>query len=253
MRPKTILIYTMGKVGSQSVWRSLEAAGFDRIASVSELTELHAVIGLTNHNAAKEVIAWHQARPHERELIVLTIVRDLLARMISGFFQNLTNPKARQFLGDRAAVEKTPIAALVEALDRHVARDDARLFSWFDEFGVNLSFDPYAAQFPTEFGFASMSLPQARLGIVRTENLQAREPELRRLFGSSRFGLRRRNVSSEKWYGPLYRECLSLYRPSPETLDLYYGSRTMRHFYSEAEISVFRSRWTMSPRALQNV
>jgi hypothetical protein len=84
--------------------------------------------------------------------------------------------------------------------------------------------------------------------LLRQESLDVAPEALGRFLGMpAPLDIPRENLGSAKEYSDLYASTVRDVRFPPSTLDLAYGSRFARHFYSPAELEELRLRWG-SPR-----
>lgn len=83
-----VLIYQLGKVGSKAVRRTLQAAGA-------------ATFHMHRPELAAEQLRLSREAGHR--IVVITASRDLLARNISAFFENMSNPQRPEIFVAEAA------------------------------------------------------------------------------------------------------------------------------------------------------
>lgn len=260
-----LLIYTMGKVGSLTVARSLAASHPE--LSVYQIHWLDA-----ERLQREEAIARRARRRHgvsirpayiwrgqylRRRLAeargwpVVTLVRDPVARNVSSFFQNL-----RVFYGYRAERELAAKgeARVLEELSRlfeeefvpeaKMAAVDASPLSWFEiELEPALGIDVFAKPFPIAEGFGCYESPRARLLLIRLEDLARCGKRAFQALGIDDFEPVQRNVGDTKGYADLYRRFRETIALPSSYLDRLYGSRLAQHFYTPDEIAAFRARW----------
>lgn len=244
--PKTILIYQMGKVGSATVQRSLSRSRltwlrvpFDELPKGKDV-----VLSVHSHEQARAIIKLPEHREKKRMLIVLSLTRDLFRRNISAFFQNISSPEHPLWhVGSQETVQKMSSEEIAIAFRQREWIDlEKETLPWFDHFAETVGIDIFAAPFPPH-GYRQYPFDNGRLAILRLENMDQSVEWLRRLFGTPTFSIKRENEMSEAWQGEIYRRFLQWFQPSQEELDVYYGSKMMRYFYSPEEIRAFRARW----------
>jgi hypothetical protein len=272
---RPLLVYTMGKVGSSSLARSLQKAA-------PELDVLHLHRLVPEHLARADDLYREAARGHEGtpaartfrphhvwlgqhlsgridrgppggdRWTVITLIRDPVARNVSSFFQNLFLFFGYDWAGQLLSKSPDTVVADLERLFLgSYARErwwalgkDANPLTWFDDelrtvFGVDVLAEP----FPTDIGFKIHEGPRARVLLIRLEDLDRCAPEAIQAFlGLRAFEPQRRNVASGKPYASLYRRFVESIDLPTEYVDRLYGSRVARHFYTERELASFRSR-----------
>jgi hypothetical protein len=182
----------------------------------------------------------HLPMPEEPWLIV-TIVRDPIARAASEFFHS-----AERFGGIDAST-------ILERFERFVRRNGIpRGVNWFDtEFEPTVGVDVYGHPFDRVNGYDVIEVEQARVLILRQESLAVAPLALARFLGlPGPVEVAVENDGSKKEYKDVYERVLREVRFSPETLDEAYCSRMVRHFYRPDEIGEFRRRWQQADGSL---
>jgi hypothetical protein len=249
--PKTILLYQMGKVGSAAVKRGFIRCGFEPIDTAEAIVQKSGDLVLHTHSHADAAATILRSKECNRELVVVSLVRELLGRTISTFFQNVSDRKHPWFLADRETVEALSTDDLIDAFRaRHVSGFRGSIEPWFDHFNEVVGVDAFAKPFPTDRGYCELPASEgvAKVALIRQENLSAAGSWLGEFVGAP-FVLREIHRTADKWQGRQYADFLSTFRPTQDELDLYYNCRIMRHFYSPEEIRAFRARWE-TPRQL---
>ena len=183
-------------------------------------------------------------RPHlvrhlptpEDPWLVVTIVREPVVRSASDFFQS---GRRLGRLGDEATTSRCSSAS-------PSSEGIPRTAEWFDrELAPTLGIDVYDHPFDPAVGYgdhrdALGAAAGAPPGEPRTGASSAgRLPGARRR-GGHRAGERRRRQGVLR---PLCRRPAAAPASTTAALDLAYGSRFARHFYSPAELDELRARW----------
>ncbi|MBI5885218.1 MAG: hypothetical protein HZB85_01380 [Deltaproteobacteria bacterium] len=253
-----IIVYQMGKVGSRSVFETLEKLNlgipvyhchvlhdldkiaeqlkkqfdnpFDSLAVVRQGKDLRKLI---DEAPAKP---WH----------VVSLVRDPIAQTISRFFQSIEEviPNAgRRFKDGALNVED-----LFSAFEKKWILNDPALI-WFDnQFKPVFDIDVYERPFPCAKGYDIFRKGRFSLLLFRLEDLDGCAPQaFEEFFGLADFKLMKANEAANKWYQGLYKEFISKIDLSKDYLDKVYGSKFSRHFYTKLEINAFRAKWTRKP------
>ncbi len=185
--------------------------------------------------------------------VVVSAVRDPVARNVSSFFQNL-----RLFFDfdwhqrSRGEGQARAVGELRELFQSSFLNEewlrmgmDSDPLTWLDtELRPALGIDVFREPFPTGRGYRIYSGTRARLLLFRLEDMdRCAGPAVEEFLGVRGFTLLPRNVASEKGYASLYRRFLDSLVLPDEYLDRMYGSRFSRHFYSEQELATFKNRW----------
>lgn len=244
---KPILIYQMGKIGSSTISRALQALGYSsgHCASPEDNCNYDII-----HTHSHEFVARYlQTRRSDRDQIIITGFRDLLRRNISVFFQNFDNNANRWwFLGTRDEIEHAQTNYLINLFNsRHHAHFHNLVEPWFDNFRAATGVDIYSHPFSTERGWLEIETPGKRF-VYRTEDLQICEQPLASFLRKLALSVGKANVGAEKWYSAQYRMFMAKYKPNQETLGKIYESQIMQHFYSSAERASFITSWKWHPR-----
>lgn len=239
-RKELFLVYTMGKVGSSSLFRHLkEHFPFLPVFQVhflsdaflkDELPGSHFAQNVHKGERVKEFLNQHS----QKRWKLISLVRDPVGRAISNFFEN-----PGQFI-DGHPSDRSPdeIASLIrEKADCNYALE------WFDkEFYAYTGFDVYDEPFDKEKGFSIYEYaPQRELLLFRMEDLDRDHREgLKAFLGEDPGEMKRENVKEDR---SLYQEVKTRFTLPRETLDAIYSSKYMQHFYTPEEIERFKAKW----------
>lgn len=250
--PRFVLVHSMGKVGSYSIYKSLQKT-YRREAPVENIRVLHThqlnrrtinkfvakVEGkVPGHIADSEEFlhAYKHAGFNGRTLMITT-VREPLGRNMSAFFENL---RWHGFPEDLANV---PIEDLLQSfVTNYPHHTPAR---WFmhqikDVFGI----DVFEAAIDSFEGGRLIRANGIDLLLLRVEDSQAVwESALRKLTGFESFELQTLNTGEDKSYNEAYKLFKHQFQPVRTFVDELYDSQFARHFYSHEELEGFRHRW----------
>lgn len=251
-----ILVYTMGKVGTTTLTRSLAAMRLpNRVYHVHFLTPA----GIANEKAdyaARNLLKTKRAehvmrseallrrlnRGSFRSLIV-TGVRDPVGRRVSEVFQ-----KADWYYTDlldahgQVDVERT-VEFLRNEFDRTQPGD---VFSWFHrELHPTFGIDVFDRPFDRARGYTIIEGEQARVLLFCLESLNDQFDQAITEFMGIDEPVRvvNRNRSAQKPYHDRYQEVKAALELSEETVNRIYDSPAVRHFYPEALVDTFKARW----------
>lgn len=270
-----VLVYTMGKVGSTAVARSLKAAGEGyRVYHLHWLVPEHLRLDEALHRAASRrnrhtplrklfspEYVWRgqylskQVQAPQRDgskWNVITLIRDPVARNVSAFFQNVEFFFGYDWRVElRVKDEEQVVAELVDLFRNNYVnkseaiRMDGDPLTWFDDelkavFGV----DVFDHDFPADQGFKMYEAPLANVLLIRLEDLDSCAPQaFEQFLGLKAFETQRANVAANKAYTSLYDRFLHVVDIPGEYLDKLYGAKASTHFYTEEELAKFRARW----------
>lgn len=264
-RKPIVLIHQMGKVGSLSIYRSLQA----RYSHLFDLYHTHflnpsyalesdrqrrdtdwQVYGQRQNNDWLPNDYYDITRVHNRLLVksqhplnIITMVRDPISRNISAYFQNL-----HWVWGMPDAYQQKSLHELAEGFWAQVNHDFP--LEWLDrEIQDVVGLDVYAHKFPHDVGVQHLSDGAHNLLIMhmRTPD-QLKEQSVQQLLGIEHFKITRSHVSEKKPYGSVYKKFLREVEIPEWYVDKMLNSRFARHFFSEDERQKRIEYWLSHPR-----
>jgi hypothetical protein len=247
----TVLIYQMGKVGSSTLYHSLLYAGalpcLDH--QIGAHTDGIRVIHTHSHNRVNQLFRTYP----DEEVIIITMVRDLLRRTISAFFQNVDNvDNLWWYIGDPHFVQKLSTDELIELYRaRQIPHYYGIVEPWFRRFYDSTNVDILQSRFPTEEGKCWISESGRQIGIIRTENLSDSDRWLARRVGIPNLRMIPQNIGNQKWYSSQYNNFIEKFNPNTEETEMYYRSAITRHFYDKSEIDTMIKKWRDKPVNVQ--
>lgn len=256
-----ILVFQMGKVGSRTVFQTMQAAdGRGPVLHVHELVDLkgtgrrHVETGIVPLPAHVRTSQSLVPLLSERRFLVISGVRDPIARLVSGYFQTPMfgyGNAGHGYLGLpdqmakwRASVEPARVIALIQA--QLAAGDDGGFGDWFEKqlkpaFGV----DVMASPFDRSAGFSIIEAERVELLIMQAERLSDLIPTVLADFVGTRLVEVPSNIRSQSATGSsAYREALDQLRIPRTTCELIYSRPIVRHFYDEDTINRWIDRWS---------
>jgi hypothetical protein len=231
-----VIVYQMGKVGSMSIFATLQRSGLpvfhvhrmsapylarilaERRALGWNVPPIHAHqrMGLTVH--AKIIAAGRGAK-------IVTFVRDPIARNLSGYFHSLD-----RIWNIANAHEAISIDDLCRGFLERFTHDEP--LTWFDdEFHPVLGIDVYAHPFPAR-GHTTIHTDQVDVLIMRSELHDDEKHRILSAFlGKSIAPLQPENVTRDQSKGAVYEQFRGAIRLPEEYVSRMRGSRYYRHFY----------------------
>lgn len=252
-----MVVHQIGKVGSTTVVRALRDAGIasyhvhslrpDRLRDYAHQRRSRET-AVHRHDGAwvweGELLSKRLPR-RGRPWNVITLVRDPVARDVSDFFQDLhlTVPAA---VIDAASESDGELAALFDHWNDRWVTPGVALDAptWFEEeFHEVLGIDLLDHPFSVERGWEIYAEPHVRILVMRTEDLTTNGSEALRAFLGIEASLPKANTRADSSSSLLYKRFLANLELPRDYLDRSYGSAYARHFYSDAQLAVFRSRW----------
>lgn len=255
-RPPPILVYQMGKVGSSSVTEALKRAGIPHgvhhvhFLSPEGLSATEAYYQTLGKGMPEHVRVGRELRRAIdagglRRALVVTLVRDPVARDISDFFQNLRLHDDHMLGADGLPEWERVVTHLSGMFARFDEANDYTC-AWFSrEFERALGVDIYAHTFDPVGGYSLVEQGGWRILVMQVEALsRAFEPAMRDLLGG-RYNapFTAANIGTEKEFGQVYDQVRATFRLPRDLCARIYNSRYCRHFYSDEQREGFIRRW----------
>jgi hypothetical protein len=243
-----LLIFQMGKVGSSTISKSLKEHNSDRVMyHAHDLTDniIDLMESSYRQNWSQSLNPAHlwqsqyirkviKKYPNRWNWDIITLVRDPVARNISGFFQTL-------FLAYDQDKRKGD-----ELSDLFLSEFDHETpLVWFDRemkgvFGI----DVFGSSFSSSTGYKIYEGEGCRLLLIRLEDLDSCAPKaIEDFLGIENFKIMKSNVGTQKAYSQQYHEFLKHIKLPAAYIDRMYNSKYAQHFYSEHEIENMIKKW----------
>jgi hypothetical protein len=248
-----VVVHTCGKVGSTALHAAISAVP----GAVSFQTHFISPQGIAaarlDHNDLGhdplhlhigEQIQRELANDPQRPVMVVCAVRDPIARAISNLFEN---PQLTTGERDLKAISMQQLTG--HAIEQ-VNASLAYMERWFDtEIAYLTGENPFAHPFDKLRGYLLHEHSNPKLLICRLEDLSERGgPALASFLGRENpipiVTRRRRQDTSQ---GSLYETLQANLVLPRELIEMVYASRMCKHFYSDAELAGFVSRWSAHP------
>jgi len=172
---------------------------------------------------------------------VITLVRDPIARNISGFFQVI-----RWLIPDFERRYKKGLIKFEILRELFLSRyEHNTVLEWLDlEIKRVLCINVYKNAFPILKGFQIYRSPKADLLLLRVENMQqCAQSALQNFLGINHLDIQPTNQAVKKGYANAYSEFLSRISLPNWYIDHMYTSKYAKHFYSRLELQEFRIKW----------
>ncbi|MEM7588192.1 MAG: ATP-binding cassette domain-containing protein [Acidobacteriota bacterium] len=248
---RLIAIYSHGKSGTTSIFRSLETQTERPIVRFHMLnpSRVRAKIAHRKQRNLKLGRSLRNSRKFSEDSSELTgaqfitIIRDPIAAAVSGFFYRLAKQDDEEF---RECVATHDPAPLVRRFQLDFDSVERAYLSWLDqEIGAVLGLDVYARPFDSVRGSQVYRTQRFDLLVAKLECDDRRlEQAIRELLALRAFRLTRHNTAREKPYNALYVAFQRHLAPPLELVHRIYAHRSVRHFYTDEEIRGFVQRWT---------
>ena len=243
-----VLVWTVGKVASSSVYATLKHHGFDTIHIhylsdwylTNQINKMYAGRDLAT-NIATSVRFRHgfDRNFYKTPFRVVTLVRDPLARNISAYFENLEHfSKSAKTVADSAW-------HIQNFLDRY---PHSIVLDWFDAElrdvgGVDfrqINFDP-------DRQWCVRRDDKFHVLIIRAEAPdQVKLDAMSEFFGMPMTSLIRQNEAADKHYNELYQAFRDTISFPKEHIDYMYDNDLCETFWTPTEVRRMRNAWNVS-------
>lgn len=251
-----ILLYQMGKVGSSTVYKSLQDTTLSNPVlhlhflshDLPNRRKSHTQAGIyppPYHIYLGEAMSKALNKNRDYPIKIISLVRDPIALTISDLFQN--PHYAREVINTDGKTIDPQKAADYLNHELHNPKTFSYIFEWFDrELKSVFDIDVFAKPFPVETGYGVYSKDKVEALIIRLEDLAEKGPEAISEFLSlsDPLILRQSNVRNKSKDNKAYQTVLNRICLSPSLCREIYSSRFVKHFYSETTINKFISKWT---------
>ncbi len=264
-----ILVYQMGKVGSTTVTKSLEALGRNySIYHLHLLNREHLDWAEKYYKSNRQKYA-HVPRQllngllvrsqidkirNKKKVKIITLVRDPIARNVSKFFQVLHTQLDYPYQSKITTIGiKAVVQELIELFfnKKFYESEDwehehcSMPFSWFDTELKNVfDIDVFLYKFPKLKGYKIYENNCADVLLLKLENIkECAIYAFKEFLDIEKFSLVKKNLAYEKYYHEAYEMFLNNIHLPEDYLDKFYSSYQVRHFYTSDEIGNFKKRW----------
>ncbi len=257
---KTVIVYQMGKVGSTTVLKSLQALKNLNVYHVHTLTangiqnveQMYERRFYRTRNIYEHLLESQYLRQQldkglecKKKWKVVTLVRDPIAKNISSFFQHLESRLGYEY---HKKIECMKIEDIIdELMELFLKRLDGheKSLTWFErELKPVFGIDVFSREFSRENGYEIYEAEHADVLIIKLENLnKCAGDAFKKFLSISEFNLLASNVGSNKSYSNIYQRFLDCIVLPESYIDKMYTAKYVCHFYSEEEIEAFKRKW----------
>lgn len=242
---RSVIVFTMGKVGTLTVCNSLRAIGYKHVHPHSlrytrpgihflkvKLSWL-SIAKYSFKTILKRIKVWLW-KALKREIIIVSGVRDPFSRNVSAYFEQV------HYLG--GIEEGRSYEEIVDQFEAHC--EFLAPLDWFDSEMLPLTgIDIFEHPFDVVKGFAEIKKGKFRIFLFRIDKLNDLESELGSFIKDDRFRIVSTNRSTDGRYKRQLQEFKEKYKYPQSMVDAYSMSKYMRHFYSTDETEKFAQRW----------
>ncbi len=239
--PLVPVVYTMGKVASSSTSRAILAAGLNclDIHNMNHEKILAVAQGWINKgqfpppNICVSMAHRERLLVKNNKCLYISLVRDPIARNLSGFFQNLHH------MDDVIKNESDPEKLTQHFIDSY--QHDLPL-NWFDrEYKAQLGIDVFSWPFDRKNRYTHNAATNTILFRIDCPD-EVKSQVLTDTLGRE-ITVGRLNVGANKDYSALYEKIKNRVSFPTAFLDKMYNSKFVRHFWLPNEIEAMKNNW----------
>ncbi len=251
-REEAILVHTMGKVGSSTVYHSLKDLHLDTPIYHTHFLHPERIKVQRKNLKEKQIIPDSQLfiGKHLQKYLesdaqvnwkVITLIREPIARNISAFFENITK-RFKHFLIDYQS-QKLNIDTLIDTFLTEYPHDLPLM--WLDwEINSIFGVDVFSAEFPKDIGFTIIEKSNVKLLVIRLDKLEdCTQKAFKEFLSLESFVLSNNNVAESKNYYSIYKDFQNSINLPKEYIEEMYNSKYTQHFFTPHEISAFNKKW----------
>lgn len=242
---KSVIVFTMGKVGTLTVCNSLSNIGYKHVHPHSLRYTKPGIHFIKVQLAPSKKVFYFIKTILKRfkvfflkllkpEILIITGIRDPFSRNISAFFEQV------HYIG---GIRDSDSPMQVEELFNKTCDFQAPLH-WFDREILKVTgIDVFEFPFDKEKGVMIIERGKYRMLVYRLDKLSGLEDVFSRFIGDEKFEIITTNASTDGDYASQLKVLKKTYKYPPEIVTEFTTSKYMMHFYSQDEIDRFKYRY----------
>lgn len=243
--PNSVLVLTMGKVGTLTICNSLEVIGMHHAHPHSiRFTRSGVHFIKIDHKLQEKLFYAYKTilkrlkvfiwKSLPRKKVIITGLRDPFSRAISAYFE-----QSHYFGGIKSEWSFDDIVRDFE--ERFLINATT---AWFDSEILPLSqIDVYKESFPKQHGYAIYENAKFKIFLYRLDFLNDVELPLRDFLKRDDFKLQSVNLTETSPHAETYLQFKKLYKFDVGVVNKILESKYMQHFYTDTERENLRERW----------
>jgi glycosyltransferase involved in cell wall biosynthesis len=249
-----ILVFQMGNVGSNSIWRTLKQSGFINTYQMHvfrrDPQELINQFGpsfekkyirnaIMVNRMLQEYRIQHPPAP-DKKWKIITIMRDPIGGMVSEFFERLKD----YFPHVDDNLEQMTAEFLVNYFKKEIDPMEIPV-KWFENmFQGVLDINFFDQPFDKSKGYSIFDTPLFDVLAIKTEKFSdCNQEAMQQFLGMENFQFKNYNVAENKYYSQYKNDFQALLKYPQPQLDEIYSHRIVTHFYTPEEIMEFKNSW----------
>lgn len=254
-RNAPILILTMGKVASSSVYKSLKAKVKNcavyhihflskNMIDSSNIFFKSKNIPTPYHIAISSALNKIKVKENSK---IITLVREPISRIISDFFQNYEKYEPELFSSSKKEFKNNILDSITKSIYKYEPHNNYET-KWFEEEIVNnLGIDVYEKNFDYYKGYKIYrDVNENKLIVIRLENLnECFSKAMNEFLNIKNVSMIVNNVGKDKGYSEIYDYVKTNLVIPKDICKNIYSTKYMEYFYSKEEINEFISKWSL--------
>lgn len=250
-----VIIYSMGKVGSQTVYSSLKNSNIkNQFYHVHFLSRKGIQDAKKYYRDSNKIIPDHISQGEELALKIknpsekirfITLVREPVARDISDYFHNAHMFSSEIMDSSGQIVEEKIYKFIKNEIEKFDSKHDYTS-NWFDnELKEAIDINVYDFPFDHDSGYRIIKNSMYELLVIRCEDLnKILNRSLKIFLGvKNSIGINTINTAKDKSYAGIYKSIKTRIKIRKEILEKIYSTRYVKNFYTEKEIMKFINVW----------
>lgn len=242
---KYVLVYTMGKVGSTSLYYSLKKVLGPRAIFIHRMNiaAIHAFNvpflrqGIKPHGYALALFVKSRIIDKKKPVSIVSAVREPIARNISDFFQDF-----KVYNGGKDFTQ----VSIEECTENFINNYPHHLpAEWFQmEFSEILGINLHDIAFDKAKKYGNVHHGNCRILLFRTDlEDDAKTQILRQFLSKPNINLRVKNAHHQKAYSDYYTSFQKHISLPPSLVEKVYSEKYLTFFYTKEELEVLRAKW----------
>lgn len=252
-----VIVYQMGKVGSTTVYTTLQNADLPNPVYHVHFLSHHGIknaqeylrskhISLPIHIQISKALRKKIDKTKGIQYKIITVVREPISRDISDFFENIKWSYSH-LIDENGNIRESDCLEFFQKMFLNYNELTDYTCTWFDrELKSAFKVDVYAHPFNHLDGFTIIRGENAEVLILRLEdmnyNLSAALTEFLRI--DRPIQMVKSNIGENKQYSATYRHILANIFIPKSVCNRVYSSRYVKHFYSESMRDELVRRWS---------
>lgn len=240
-----ILVYTMGKVGSTSIYYALKKVFGPKVLFIHFLQEKNIKIynrafekaGIKAHRLVLGPFVNKKLIAKEKKTIIISSIREPIARNISSFFEDFRVYNEGKWIDEISETE-----AIENFINNYPHHSPAHWFK--EEFLYSLNLEMKDVQFNITEKAGEFEHHQYKVLLFRTDLEDDKKVDLlKTTLNQNNIEIKTKNAHFQKSYRTFYQNFKAQIKLDELLIEDIYSAEYLRLFYSPTEINAFKLKW----------